>query len=99
MTRKRWIWDATLKDLVPIEEFNREPVAPFVMDDAKPYKSMATGEMIVGRAQHRDHLKRHSLVEIGDAYDKGVPKPKPIQSPPGLKETLARVVYEKLQYK
>lgn len=96
--RKRWIWDAKTKELVPIEEYDR-PTGPFVMGDIAAYQSMKTGEMIEGRAAHREHLKRHSLVEIGDAYDKNPPQPKPIESPKGLRETLARVVYEKLQYK
>ena len=96
--RKRWIWDAKTKDLVPYEEFYAEPVSAYIRGDYQPYQSMKTGEMIEGRSAHREHLKRHSLVEIGDAFDKSPPKPKPIQSPAGLKETLARVVYEKLRY-
>ena len=41
-------------------------VAPDVMPDIKPYKSMATGEEIKSRSQHREHLKQHGLVEIGN---------------------------------
>lgn len=40
--------------------------APVVMGDIEPYQSMATGEMITSRSQHREHLKRHHLVEIGN---------------------------------
>lgn len=99
MTRKRWIWDAKLKELVPFEDFQREPTSAYVRGDYEAYKSMKTGEMVDGRAAHREHLKRHSLVEIGDSYDKGLPPPKPIQSPPGLKRAIAEVVYQKLRYK
>lgn len=37
-----------------------------VIEDIKPYKSMVTGEMITSRSEHRDHLKKHRLVEIGN---------------------------------
>ena len=97
--RKRWIWDKSRMELVPVEEYQAPASAGvFVMGDIKPYKSMATGEMIEGRAAHREHLKRNNLVEIGDAWDKRLPDRKPIESPAGLKETIARIAYEKLKY-
>ena len=38
-----------------------------VMPDFKaPYKSMITGEMIPSRAAHREHLKKHGCVEVGN---------------------------------
>lgn len=37
-----------------------------VMKDIEPYKSVVTGEMIQGRRQHRDHLRAHGLIEIGN---------------------------------
>lgn len=37
-----------------------------VMPDIEPYQSMATGEMITSRSQHREHLKIHRLNEIGN---------------------------------
>lgn len=40
-------------------------IAPHVVRDVEPYRSIVTREMIGGRAQHRDHLKRHDLVELG----------------------------------
>ena len=36
-----------------------------VMADIKPYKSV-TGEIIGGRKQHRDFLRAHGLVEVGN---------------------------------
>jgi hypothetical protein len=44
----------------------RAVTAPYVIGDINPYRSMATGEYVMGRAQHRDHLKRHGLIEIGN---------------------------------
>jgi len=42
------------------------PEAPMIIDDIKPYKSMATGEMITSRSKHREHLRVHGCQEIGD---------------------------------
>lgn len=49
-------------------ERGHEPVAegPMVIGDIKPYQSQVTGEMITSRSQHREHLKAHGCVEIGD---------------------------------
>lgn len=64
----------------------------------KPYKSMITGEMIEGRKQHREHLKRHGVVEAHDMV-KEKPTPKPNMPDARLKEQIARQVYEKLSYR
>ena len=60
----------------------------------KPYKSMVTGEMIDGRKKHREHLKRHNVVEAADLPT----TPKVERKPDNLKEQVARQVYEKLRY-
>lgn len=67
-----------------------------VIADIKPYKSMATGEMIQSRTQHRDHLKRHNLMEIGNEIAAHLkPKPKRIDSS-RRKAQLAAVLNSKL---
>ena len=45
--------------------------------DIPAYKSMVTGEMIEGRKAHREHLKRHALIEIGNENVKPASQPKP----------------------
>jgi hypothetical protein len=37
-----------------------------VIGDIQPYLSMQTGEVIGGRRQHREHLKQHGLIEVGN---------------------------------
>lgn len=37
-----------------------------VIKDIDPYKSMITGEIITSRSQHRDHLRRHNCIEVGN---------------------------------
>lgn len=41
-------------------------LAPYIASDIQPYRSMRTGEMIQGRAQHREHLARFGLIEVGN---------------------------------
>ena len=73
----------------------RRIVAPMVATDIQPYQSMVTGEMITSRSHHRAHLKQHGVVEVGNEK---MPTPKPIDAPAGLKETIAKVAYEKLHH-
>jgi hypothetical protein len=53
------------------------PVAPYVQTDLRAYRSMRTGEIIRGRAEHREHLKRHDLIEVGNERLPPAPRPGP----------------------
>lgn len=59
----------------------QEPLAPMVVPDIKPYKSMLNGKMITSRSQHREHLKAHGAIEIGNEKltHKGIPDVAPQQ--------------------
>lgn len=37
-----------------------------IMPDIKPYQSMRTGEMISSRSKHREHIRQHGLIEVGN---------------------------------
>ena len=39
---------------------------PRVQSDIEGYQSMADGSWISSRSQHRDHLKRHGCIEVGN---------------------------------
>ncbi len=65
-----------------------------VMGDIQPYQSMVTGEMINSRSQHREHLKTHRLVEVGNETKYLAPKPKEL--PPGLKRRIIEIANSKL---
>ena len=69
-------------------EPERAPKGPMVMKDIEPYRSMADGSLITSRSRHREHLKRHNCIEIGN--ETKYLQPKPLTSPPGLKEALLR---------
>jgi len=60
-----------------------------LIPDIAPYKSMVTGEMIQGRRQHREHLRAHNVVEVGDQVH--TLKPYGPRETPGLKQRLIEV--------
>lgn len=79
------------------KDWTAEPRSEYhIMGDIDPYRSAIDGSIISSRSSHREHLRAHDCVEIGNDSSLYA-KPKPIQSPPGLKETLIRVANEKLR--
>lgn len=90
MTRKTYVMhngELVEKHLVISQQ---EVNAPFVMGDLQPYQNMATGEMVSSRSRHREILKQHGLIEVGN--ETKYLKSKPVTTPPGLKETIIRQV-------
>jgi len=70
----RYFWD---KEAHAWAEFDPlaarpAPMAPIVITDIQPYRSMFTGERIQSRRHHRDHLRAHRLIEVGNEYQKGL---------------------------
>lgn len=65
-----------------------------VIGDIKPYLSLATGEHVGGRRQHRDMLRAHGLVEVGNEKNyRGTGKPE-FRSD-GLKQDIKRAMQER----
>ena len=63
--KRTYRWDRATRKLVEITARKRI-ITHEVMPDIAPYKSMMTGEMITGRRQHRDHLRDHGCIEVGN---------------------------------
>ena len=38
----------------------------FIMPDIHSYQSMITGETITSRSRHREHLRQHGMMEVGN---------------------------------
>jgi hypothetical protein len=77
MARERYVWDRERCALVPAAEFYARRGAsvrharsdlptPMLMSDVPEHINMATGEMVTSRSQHREILRRHGLVEVGN---------------------------------
>lgn len=80
-------------------DYKPEPKAevPHVIQDIKPYRSMIDGKLITSRSHHREHLRAHGCVEVGNDSSLSRGRKPPTVSP-GLKEAIARNVYNKLRY-
>jgi hypothetical protein len=79
----------------PISAARSDLSAPIVQTDIAPYRSMRTGEIITGRAQHREHLRRYELTEVGNEASTIMAPRKPVEPAPGeiaqdIKRELAR---------
>ena len=86
----RWVYRNG--EAIPITDDVRPEPRHYIMGDLQPYKSMATGEIIEGRRQHREMLKATGCIEIGNEKMTN----KSMTPPPGLKQTLIEVVNSKL---
>lgn len=72
--------------------------ANMVMSDIEPYISQVDGSVIGSRSRHKEHLRQHRMIELGNDYIK---QNKPIEisrkDQEARKRTIAEVAYEKLR--
>lgn len=69
-----------------------------VTSDIGGYISQIDGSWIESRSKHREHLKRHRMIELGnDPITKH--KTIDVQNPEQRKRAIAEQVYSKLRYK
>ena len=64
--------------------------APRIIVDIEPYRSIVTGERITGRAHHKEHLKEHNLIELGNEQVKQKDKVLP-DVVPDIKRAIAEL--------
>jgi hypothetical protein len=74
--------------------------APTVVSDIEGYVSQVDGSWIKSKSMHRDHLKQHRMIELGN----DVPQQhKPIEisrkSNEARKRQIAEMAYSKLNYR
>lgn len=55
----------------PIPEWRKRRTEPerrglYVVPDIKPYVSPLDGSFVGGRRQHRDHMRAHGVIEVGN---------------------------------
>jgi len=65
------------------QQMSRVFTAPHVIEDMKPYISPIDGKPVKNRAAHRDHMKRHGVIEVGNekiTNQRSRPKDKPDES-------------------
>lgn len=71
--------------------------APMVQSDIQGYISQVDGSWIDSKSKHRDHLKRHRMVEVGTEVQT-TQKSVEIQNTEQRKRAIAEQVYSKLRY-
>jgi hypothetical protein len=54
---------------------------PYMISDIGEYRSVITREMITSRSQHREHLRAHGCVEVGNEMPHSAPQPLPPVGP------------------
>lgn len=81
MSRKSYIQiDGVLYEKGTEPQSAAERAAHFVQGEIEPYQSMVDGTWITSRTQHREHLRRHGCVEVGNelpAKPRGIPEVNP----------------------
>lgn len=89
---RRFKYDYNLKEMVEID-CPEDRSNLLIMPDIKPYQSMITGEEITSRSKHREHLRNHGMIEVGN--DSSLTKPytgMPDTNPKQRKEILRHEV-------
>ena len=66
MARRRWV----IRNGELVEVDLNAPVpprrGPYVMSDLREYRSIITREPITSRSQHREHLRQHGCIDVGN---------------------------------
>jgi hypothetical protein len=93
--RGSFVWCNLQQKMVSKDEYyagKAEVNAPTVMNDIQPYKSMQTGEIISSRSHHKEHLRKHGLIEIGNEK---MPerRPEPKYNSEEVRRAIARQLY------
>ena len=93
--RGSFVFDKETNKLIPKSEYygSSDVNAPMVMNDIAGYKSQVTGEWIGSRSQHREHLKQHRLVEIGNETKSHTTR----QAPKVDREAIRRDIHTSMQ--
>ena len=80
------------------EEMTRRE-APMVMSDIEGYVSQVDGTWIKSRSHHRNHLKEHRMIELGNDVPMQHQKiDMSTKSKEARKRQIAELAYEKLKY-
>lgn len=66
--------------------------ATFVSGDISPYQSQVDGSMITSKTQHREHLKQHGLVEIGNEVKAHMTREKPKVDKEAIRRDISQAI-------
>lgn len=75
--RRKYLWRGGRWAELDLDAPRPKPVAPMIMRDVEPYRSVITQEVIGGRRQHREHLRQHNCIEVGNEMPRMAQTPLP----------------------
>lgn len=90
--RRRYRQDPKTLDLVEVADACAVRAGLMIMPDIKPYRSMLDGSIVSSRSRHRQMLRDHGCVEVGNDSSVFNPRPPVLESPPGLKQAIIDAV-------
>lgn len=88
--RGSYVFDPKTNELVPKQDYSPSAKV-YVMPDISGYQSQVTGEWISSRSSHREHLKAHRLIELGNDA------PTKTQAPRVDRESIRRDIHQSMQ--
>jgi hypothetical protein len=77
MSRRRFVFRAGEFVELDLDAPLAPRVAPYIMSDIAPYRSIITREPIGSRSEHRAHLRRHGMIEVGNEMPRARREPLP----------------------
>ncbi len=77
MSRRRWVFRNGHLVELDLDAPLPPRRTPYILSDIREYPSMVTGEIISSRSQHRDHLRAHGCIEVGNEMPRVSPEPLP----------------------
>lgn len=82
----RYIQDPRTLELVDAAAYVGDAVDPgyYVLPDIAPYRSMIDGSVVGSRSRHREHLRAHGCIEVGNE----VQAPRPMRHDHTLRHDL-----------
>jgi hypothetical protein len=90
--RRRWIQKNGELIEVPAD-YVQAPSGPMIMPDIQPYRSQLDGSVVTSRSRHRELLRAHGCIEVGN--ETRYLQPKAPSAPAGLKRRLIEVFNSK----
>lgn len=66
MTRRTYVYDPQVGEMVEKGSRTNERLAADIVTDIEPFKSPIDGTIIASRSELRNHMKRHGVAHVSD---------------------------------
>jgi len=68
MTVRKFVYSKETGKMVEVTDTVKPRKGPYIIGDIEPYQAVGPeyGKVISSRSQHREYLRKHSLIEVGN---------------------------------